>query len=363
MPTSTIWPLDEHTKGKHLVLDRYLKAWLPILSRYHGRLLIVDGFAGPGEYAGGEKGSPIIALDAVLEHRDKVVAEQEVVFHFIEKDAKRAAHLRDLINEKYPALPKNIIVHVINNAFDTQLRSTLDAIAEQNKRLAPCFLMIDPFGVSNLPMSLIQKFLENDRAEVYVSFMYEFVNRFKATKEFERHLDELYGCPEWRAAIEIDDATERREMLQNLYRSQLKLGRNMQVVNFELFNGNRHVYTIFFSSKSALGVDRMKEAVWKIAPDGDFRYQGQQGQGGLELSAADFEPLQQQIVDKFSGVWTTAEEIQCFVASDQSIYYSAQVKKKGLRPLEEQGRIVIHEDVESRRRFTYPNHVKFMITG
>jgi hypothetical protein len=39
-----------------------------MLSKYNGRNIYIDGFAGPGRYKGGEDGSPIIALKALLEH-------------------------------------------------------------------------------------------------------------------------------------------------------------------------------------------------------------------------------------------------------------------------------------------------------
>ena len=61
-PNSTIWPLQAHTRGKHLVLQQYMNAWLPIMTRWNGRVLFIDAFTGPGEYSRGEPGSPIIAL-------------------------------------------------------------------------------------------------------------------------------------------------------------------------------------------------------------------------------------------------------------------------------------------------------------
>ena len=57
-PKDTLWELDPHTLGKHLVLRAYLDAWLPVMGSWQGRLLFIDGFAGPGEYEGGEEGSP-----------------------------------------------------------------------------------------------------------------------------------------------------------------------------------------------------------------------------------------------------------------------------------------------------------------
>jgi len=51
-PKETIWAAEEHTFAKHRLLRRYLDAWLPIMARHNRRLVLVDGFAGPGRYSG-----------------------------------------------------------------------------------------------------------------------------------------------------------------------------------------------------------------------------------------------------------------------------------------------------------------------
>src|SRR5258708_20466647 len=102
-PTEVTWPLDPHTQGKHEVLRHYLGAWFPILGSRPGRIVFIDGFAGPGEYTGGEKGSPLIALEVLRQHRAKLKAK--VTFFFIEKDTKRADHLRRLTDRLKPSLP------------------------------------------------------------------------------------------------------------------------------------------------------------------------------------------------------------------------------------------------------------------
>ena len=35
-PKGTLWPRDDHTEGKHLVLEEYLKAWFPAASATPG---------------------------------------------------------------------------------------------------------------------------------------------------------------------------------------------------------------------------------------------------------------------------------------------------------------------------------------
>jgi three-Cys-motif partner protein len=89
MPRDTVWPLEDHTRGKHEVLREYLKAWLPILGTTHGRVVFFDGFAGPGEYTGGEPGSPVIAIEAFTQHvaRERM---RDVRFLFIEARPDRA---------------------------------------------------------------------------------------------------------------------------------------------------------------------------------------------------------------------------------------------------------------------------------
>ena len=60
------------------------------------------------------------------------------------------------------------------------------------------FVMIDPFGVSETPMTTIGRILQNPKSEVFISFMYEWINRFKDHPNFAKHLDDLFGCPDWR---------------------------------------------------------------------------------------------------------------------------------------------------------------------
>ena len=80
-PKTKLWELEPHTIGKHLVLRAYLDAWFPILSSWKKRILFIDGFAGPGEYTGGEEGSPQIGMRALVDHSAKIDAE--VVLFFI----------------------------------------------------------------------------------------------------------------------------------------------------------------------------------------------------------------------------------------------------------------------------------------
>ena len=336
-PKTTLWPLEPHTRGKHLVLKGYLDAWFPILGSWTGRVVFIDGFAGPGEYEGGERGSPLIAITAFEQHRARHRVKAEVVFFFIEKDHARAEHLTKLVEDEKPKLPPNSKVFVKCGSFDETMTQELDAIDQQKRKLAPALVMVDPFGVSGTPMSVLARILANERSEVYVSFMYEALNRFKDTPEFASHLDALFGCKDWRAVVAIEDSVERKDFYYGLYERQLREAGARHVVRFELYEGSRLIYAIFFGTHSTKGTNRMKEAIWKVAPFGDFAFRGTRSpQLELDIKGADFRPLQRLLHEEYSGRgWVTTDEIEAFVASDRTDYYTSQLRKGALIPMEQ----------------------------
>lgn len=351
-----LWDLEPHTRGKHEVLRRYLDAWLPIMGMSFPRILFIDGFAGPGEYVGGEVGSPVIALKALLEHpaRDKI--KSEIRFVFIEKDLSRCDHLRTVTESFRGRLPSGCHIHVENASFDETLVPVLAQLEETAAHLSPAFVMVDPFGVSGTPMGVIRKILRNPRSEIYASFMYESINRFKSTPQFEAHLDSLFGCRQWRDGINLSDPQMRKDFYYGLYEDQLRKAGAENVVHFDLYEENRLVYAVFFATKHWKGSDRMKSAIWKIAPTGDFSFHGTKSRQLplLGLSEPDFTPLQQALTDEFGGRdWFSIDEAVQFVASDKTDYYSAQLRKGALRPMEASG--VLQVDPQSRKKVgTYP---------
>jgi three-Cys-motif partner protein len=339
-----------------LVLRNYLGAWLPILGSSSGRILFIDGFAGPGEYKGGEEGSPLVALRAFAEHKAKHTIKGEVGFIFIESDHARVEHLRQAVEPLRQRLPPSSAVEVIEGNFDETMAEVLDSLDVQAKRLAPALVMIDPFGVSGTPMGIVRRILKNPKAEIYASFMYEAINRFKATPEFERHLTDLFGCEGWRPGIDIEEPAARRDFFYGLYEQQLRRAGAQQVVHFDLYEENRLVYAIFFATKSWVGSDRMKQAIWKVAPFGDFAFHGtRSAQLTLGLGAANFDPLEKALRQEFGGKgWVRIERVLEFVGGDKTDYHTGQVKKGALAPMEAGREIEVDETTRKKKR-TYPD--------
>ena len=131
------------------------------------------------------------------------------------------------------------------------------------------------------------------------------------------------------------------------------------MVRFELYEGRRLVYAIFFATHSTKGSDRMKEAIWKAIPFGDFGFRGSRSsQLGLDLQATDFRPLQDALRAEFGdGGWVDIEAVENFVASDSTDFYTGQLRKHALIPMEDAGNLEVNPATRNRPR-TYPSGSK-----
>jgi three-Cys-motif partner protein len=272
----TIWPLEPHTKAKHEILKYYLGAWFPILASVHLRLLYVDGFAGPGEYQGGEDGSPIIALKVARDHALKhklTRSGMDLVFLFVEKGEERHRNLERKIGELKPQLPNAFRIQTYCASFEEVFSVVLSKIERQNARMAPSFVFIDPFGPTGFTMSLIVRLAQQRRSEVLITFNYQSLNEwFLQDSRKHKYLDELYGSNVWRQALHIAEPDQRESYLMEAYHKALESlgwkGRPFRMVNKQ----NQTQYYLFFATAHWEGMLAMKQAMWRAAPTGDFQY-------------------------------------------------------------------------------------------
>lgn len=266
-----IWAIEPHTRAKHEILKHYLGAWFPILALAHPRIVYVDGFAGPGEYKGGESGSPIIALDVAKNHILRSRFKNELIFFFIEINEARNRNLKKIINGLQ--LPPNFRVEIECDSFENCIDRVLTDISKRGKKLAPSFFFIDPFGPTGFSMPLIKRIAEQPRSEILINFNYQPLNQwFLQDASKHKNLDILFGSNIWRKALNLRVSREKEEYLRLAYQDALEaLG--WKVRPFCMINKNNQTqYYLFFATKNPLGMLAMKRAMWKSAPTGDFRY-------------------------------------------------------------------------------------------
>lgn len=370
----TYWSIEPHTQIKHLILRRYLDAWLPIMARHNGRIVIVDGFAGPGRYSGGEEGSPIIALKALLDHPrfQRPLRQREVVFGFIEREEDRAEALREELRrfvENCPT-PEWVKYDVLQGDFAPLMTHVLDKLDREGKRLAPTFTFIDPFGFAGVPIEVITRIVQNPHCECLITFMYEAVNRFLShpNPQIQTHFSQLFGTEEWRTVLEVTDPDERRNQIVDLYRRQLVQEARLRYVRtFEMINrGNRTEYFLYFGTNSVLGLSKMKQAMWRADPlhGEEFSDMTDTNQMVLFTTSPNLDLLNRLLQRHFQGSgWVEIQQVEHFVLMDTPFSEAIHLKRPMLKPMELEGAIEVRRPAGSRNRpGDYPagTRVKFV---
>ena len=361
MTNGSTWKIEQHTLAKHELLRRYLGAWFPILtSRGHNRRVIyLDGFAGPGRYKEGKLGSPLIALNTLMNHSHFVrMYRTEFVFTFVEQDLSTFNNLTsevDSFRNSHGGIPDNITIQLFNEPFEDVAQRIISAA---HGRLDPTFAFIDPFGWSGVPMRTIRSLLAARKCEILFNFMYESVNRFVAdTRPGIRHsFTELFGSEEnahHRAAGLRGDA--RKRFLHDLYLRQLRETCDFRFVrSFEMVNQrrNRTAYYLMYGSRHHRGLQVMKDAMWALDPIAGARFTGFAGdQQMLFQPQPNFSPLRSAILAQFAGQTVRVEKIEEYVI-ESTDYKASHYKTQVLKPAEDEGLIVCLS--ERKKRGTYP---------
>ncbi len=278
------------------------------MSRWNGRIVFLDGFAGRGRYNDGSEGSPLIALRHLLDHQYfPRMRHREFVFYFIEADSENAASLRSEIDTFKAARapwPENVKEHVVNDKFDRTASAMLAQLREQKRNLAPTFAFIDPFGYSGLPMDLIADLLSYPRTELFVNFMIGNVQRFIRRDGQEQAMRSLFGVDVHRILNGYNGQADRVQYLRNVYKQQLhERARFDYVQSFGMINNTGNIsYYLFHGTRHHQGVKLMKDAMWKIDPGGGFKFSDLLAdQNVLFTPEPDLGPLQAEILRYFAG--------------------------------------------------------------
>lgn len=256
VPTGVIWPRDPHTAAKHSIVRNYLNAWWPILLRGYGSATYAEGFAGPGEYTGGEDGSPIEALHALLQRDELPVGKAKLVL--VESDRRRIAHLRKVIQDRYPSVPTNVDIRTAHGACADVLADQLTAADAWGM---PIFLNLDPFN-ADVPYDLVVRAGANPASEVFVTFMSQWLVRW-AQDEGQEQGDITFGGLVWREVASIP-TEEKKKYLVDLYKKRLSEAGFKYTLTFELVNANGAAFFLLHGTSSTAGVEKMKEAMWGI---------------------------------------------------------------------------------------------------
>ncbi|WP_406355623.1 three-Cys-motif partner protein TcmP [Streptomyces sp. NBC_01635] len=339
VPKNAVWERDPHTAAKHDLLKQYLEAWAPILLSRNDVITYAEGFAGAGVYQEGEPGSPVIAYDVFAEALERMPKRMRLIL--TEEDPRRAEELKRqmaLVRAKHTDdIAKRLQVDIQHADFHPALLQKLRIVGALGQ---PLFVLLDSFGGPDIPYSLLHELGLWRSTEVMVTFGPTFLTRFaKSDNGHRQRGDEAFGSQDWRAVFEQPPA-QKFTFLREQYRRTLREAGFSHTLYFEMVDeGSRKLYLIF-GTQHEKGLEKMKDAMWKVDPSHGVRYRDPKDtqQQMLEL---EFEPntaplrriLRDFIAESPTG--RTVPELKRYTLLE-TVYRPAEVIK-AVRQLRDEG--------------------------
>ena len=182
------WAISVHTRVNHELLDKYLGGWLPILGSRNPKLLIVDGFAGRGEYVNGSAGSPVLIMRKAEELISAGKAG-EVICWFVEYDAKNFRALQDVLESNGPKSPL-VKVGTSDQPFELVVK---EVVERTNGNTVPSLWFIDPFGFTGMSFETVEQIMALPRSKVFITLMLRDIGRFLSHPNLDTYFNRLFG--------------------------------------------------------------------------------------------------------------------------------------------------------------------------
>lgn len=307
------WEYKEHTRVKHILLDKYLAAWIPILGRRGKSICYFDGFAGRGEYEDGTLGSPLIAMKVADE---KANYFGKLLCVFIEKDKNNYENLCQVLKSEKTNIRNwnKIDIMKENNEFTNVIEGIFNYLENKKTILAPSFFFVDPFGFSGIPFNIVRRILQNPSTEVFFTFMVRDISRFIKNPRLRDTFTKLFGTEEWKVLLQLPG---REKALIELYRKQLhEVARVKYSLCFRVSESDKlkTLYYLIHSTNNFKGHSIMKSIMFNQSAQGSFAYLGpkdisERTQTRL-FDILNIEQLKKYLLEKFKDVTLTYDGIQ-----------------------------------------------------
>lgn len=280
MTEDDLWskPFDQHTIAKHKILGAYISAWAPILLHsFEKKIVYIDGFAGRGEDVNGKPGSPLIAINAIANNRAlSDISNKKVLMLFIEINPTTKAYLDDVLKKKVSDLKKLIDYEVHEGDFVSTLKELLGTLKSSGYKLAPTFCFVDPYGWEVLDLDLFAEFMAEKKAELFITFMVGFIDRFSTDEKSKKALSKLFKAEQLEAMNKAKTNDEKEELTVAFFVENLKSkikDKNIFNISFAVKGkSNNTIYHLVYLTAHPAGMRVMKDAMYNVKKDYNYSF-------------------------------------------------------------------------------------------
>ncbi len=253
------------SRFKDLVIEYYITPYLrKVTTLRRTMILLIDGFAGPGMFGDGSKGSPILMAEAL---KGNIRYRQNAMLICIEKKEEYAErlkeNLRTILESHYEIIPGDV---------NDSLKRVKHTIQELKKKYPnvnfSVFLYLDPFGIKGINYATITDLLrEVQRAgtEILLNFNYIAFKRNAFCSKTQQNVVDLFGTDEILDLVKDYPESEREEEQKIVI--EYFLGRFKRYFKYGTYTDVREAigkpikYFLVFFTNNKEGVKLMNEAI------------------------------------------------------------------------------------------------------
>lgn len=248
----------DSTLAKLNLFRNHLIAWLAVFvgsgTMPRKQIRIFDFFCGPGMDCNGQKGSPLLILEALKEFEPKIRACQHPVdIYFNDFETDKVDDLKqNLAQAGLDAGPYRLHFH--HKDFFEAFGLLYPKMADSAN-----LLLMDQNGFRFFSPEVFSQIRRLKQTDTLVFMSSSYVRRFKEQPEINRYLEahKLFVDADTTSYYEV------HRVLLEYYRSLVPSDEDYLLAPFSIKSGS-NIYGIIFGTRSYLGLEKFLEAAWRM---------------------------------------------------------------------------------------------------
>jgi three-Cys-motif partner protein len=358
----------DQSEVKARIVSKYFSTWakvvMPTAAKVGRKIAYMDLYAGPGRYKDGAASTPLLVLQTAIDHPQM---SQMLTVFLNDVDGNNTSTLQSEI-DKLPGIEKLKHKPIVTcGEVDDRAAKYFN-----EKRLDPSFSFVDPFGYKGFSLRLVQGVIKDWGCDCVFFFNYNRINAGISNPAVVKHMDALFGrerADALRARLPYMKPELREAAILEELASEIRsLGGNYVLpFTFRNSQGTRTTHKLVFVSKHFKGYEIMKDIM--AAESSTF----DEGVPSLAYSPADasmpllfslaqpMSKLKELLLKDFAGQTLSLTEI--YEQHSVGKRYIKKNYREALGDLEAAERVSVFSTNGTRRKGTFPDHVKiqFMI--
>jgi len=258
----------EETLLKLRIFAECFREWFPVFlySPFVHSIRIYDFFAGSGQDALGNKGSPLILLDEAKGNNRQYCGanNKEVIFHFNEGDRQKVSNLRtnagDFLANCSEANCKSQCRYsepvITGTDFKEMFSDAVFQSVLRNEKIAK-FILLDQYGYSQVDEDIFKRLISSPMTDFIFFVSSSFIRRFKDHPSTKKYV-ETHKIP-----FNAEHPRECHRQMADYYQSLIPSGREYYIHNFTIKKGSNY-WGLIFGSSHTFGMEKFLKVCWGI---------------------------------------------------------------------------------------------------